>query len=325
MNSDATPPADAEAWFRKGQEAWNLNEPSAAAIALANAHALAPTDAAIEFALGCALLKSGDLRGGFPHYNRWREREAGRRAAPRLPIRRWMGEGPEGRHILVWGEDGFGDQIMYLRYALELQRQGAKISWVCPPPLARLIESAGIIALPNDQSFTISDADFYCPSSALAFAYGETLQTVRGEPYLDTQASPPSGNHVGVMTFSAPHHGDGTQKTLPVDEAARLTSCNGVVNLDPRSSGAKDFHETARIIKGLNVVVTVDTAVAHLAGGLGVRTLVLLPHVADWRWFTKRDDSPWYKSVSLVRQRSPGDWQWPLEQALAVIAETRSE
>lgn len=305
--------------FRSAQEAWAQNNPAVAADILQRALELAPDHGAIEFALGCALLKSGDLPRGFPHYNRWRQSEAGRRAAPRLPVRRWIGQPIQGRHLLIWGEDGFGDQLMYLRYAIALRDQGARISWICPPSLSRIIESVGLRPLRNDQPFEISDADYYCPSSYICAAAGTTFASIRGNPYIEMPAASYRSGEVGIMAFSAPHHGDGTQKTLPPELAAQLLGILGTVNLDPNSTGAQDFYDTANIVAGLRLVVTVDTAVAHLAGAMGVPTLILLPHVADWRWFVGREDSPWYNSVRLERQIAPGDWHLCIERTIEKI------
>jgi ADP-heptose:LPS heptosyltransferase len=110
------------------------------------------------------------------------------------------------------------------------------------------------------------------------------------------------------MTSASPLHKDGPAKTLPADQAARLLALPGAVDLAPDATGAADFLDTAKIIAGADLVVSVDTASAHLAAAMGTPTLLLLPHVACWRWFTDPKRSPWYDSVELFRQPSAGDW-----------------
>jgi ADP-heptose:LPS heptosyltransferase len=114
---------------------------------------------------------------------------------------------------------------------------------------------------------------------------------------------------VGLVTRGSPTHRNDAHRSLPDALAAELRAAPGAVSLHPEDSGARDLQETAEIIAGLDLVVTVDTAVAHLAGSLGKPTWVLLPaHGCDWRWLRDRLDSPWYPSVRLYRQAAPGGW-----------------
>lgn len=310
----------AEELFQEGRAAWLRNDPTAAIPPLRAAATAAPENAGYGYALGCALLKAGDLQSGYPLLNRWRNAEAGRRAAVRLPIPAWSGQPVEGRHFLIWGEDGFGDQIMYMRYAVALVRRGARVSWICPPPLASLIAHMGMTPLPNDQPFAISDADFYCPSSALPQVFGVTFSTIEGHPFIRHPSADLRGARIGVVTSASPVHADGPQKTLPPLQADRLRSIPGAIDLAPENTGAGDFLDTASLMAGLELVISVDTASAHLAGGMGIKTLILLPYVACWRWFTHSSRSPWYDSAELVRQPEDGDWASAVDY---VVARTR--
>lgn len=305
----------ATALFHAGREAWLQNDVLQAATMLRTALDLAPGNAAIEVALGAALLKAGRLQEGLPLFDRWR---ALRPSAPALPYPRWRGEPPAGKRILVWSEHGFGDQIQWARYALALSRAGATVTWLCPRALASLISDLGIETLPDDQSVKLNDFDYYCPSSTLPLYFNLTMQTLDGTPYLVRPDPDQRGALIGVMTAGNPNNIEGRPRALAKDQAARLESLPNAINLAPESTGARDFRDTAAIVTSLEMVITVDTAVAHLAGGLGVPTIVLLPFVADWRWFTDRSDSPWYSSVRLVRQGPDLDWEKVVDRALAI-------
>lgn len=305
---------DAERLFQAGRAAWLRNDVDSAIPLLEQAFALDQA-AGYGYALGCALLKAGRLDKGFPLLNKWRGTGAGRHTAPRIPIPAWSGQPVAGKHFLIWGEDGLGDQIMYLRFAVDLIHLGARVSWICPPPLTSLIAHMGVTPLPNDQPFTISDADFYAPSSALPQTFGLAVHAIDGRPFIPRPA-PVSHGRIAVMTSASPIHRDGSERTLPEDQASRLLSLADAVNLDPPASGACDFLETAAIMAGASLVVTVDTATAHLAGAMGLPTLILLPHVACWRWFTDPSRTPWYDSAELVRQARDGDWSPVVDYAL---------
>jgi Glycosyltransferase family 9 (heptosyltransferase) len=284
---------------------------------LRSALGLAPGTPAIEVALGAALLKAGHLREGLPLFDRWRVL---RPSAPALPYPRWRGEAPAGKRILVWSEHGFGDQIQWARYALALVRAGAVVTWLCPRALAALLADLGISTLPDDQSVKLNDFDYYCPSSTLPLYFDLTLETLDGSPYLVRPEPDRRGGSIGVMTAGNRNNIEGRPRALAADQAARLLALPNAINLAPEATGARDFRETAAIMAALDMVITVDTAVAHLAGALGVPTIVLLPFVADWRWFADRLDSPWYASVRLVRQERDLNWEHAVDRALGVAS-----
>ncbi|MGA0604941.1 hypothetical protein ACO2Q0_02990 [Phenylobacterium sp. VNQ135] len=124
---------------------------------------------------------------------------------------------------------------------------------------------------------------------------------------------------MGVMCTGNPAHGNDSNRSLPATAARRLLDIRGAINLAPEVSGASDFLDTAEIVAGLDCVITVDTSVAHLAGTIGKPTFVLLPSVGvDWRWMRGRSDSPWYPSVTLVRQAEGESWNSVLDRAIAL-------
>ncbi|WP_430425599.1 glycosyltransferase family 9 protein [Phenylobacterium sp.] len=201
---------------------------------------------------------------------------------------------------------------------MALCKAGAIVTWLCPRALASLISDLGIETLPVDQSVKLNDFDYYCPSSTLPLHFNLTIDNIDGTPYLVRPDPDRRGQLIGVMTAGNPNNIEGRPRTLTRDQATRLESLPSAINLAPESTGARDFRETAAIVTSLEMVITVDTAVAHLAGGLGIPTIVLLPFVADWRWFTDRSDSPWYSSVRIVRQGPDLDWESVVDRALAI-------
>lgn len=297
--------------FEAGRGAWLSNDLEGATRNLRAALALAPDNATVRAALGAALLKAGDLSEGLPLFDSWRRLRA---AAPQLPFARWRGQPAAGKRILIWSEDGFGDQIQWARFGVALRAAGADVSWLCPRPLASLFEDLGFRALPDDQAVRLDGFDFYCPSSALPLGFGLTVETLDGSPYLVTPAIAARGARIGVMTQGNVRNVAGAPRALDAEQAARLLALPGAIDLAPEATGARDFRETAAIIAGLDLVITVDTAVAHLSAALGRPTWILLPYVADWRWFMDRDDSPWYRTARLFRQPADGAWAEVVEQ-----------
>jgi hypothetical protein len=290
--------------------------------AFRQALALEPGRPVSRAALGAVLLGQGRYEEGFPLYDAWRETNERRGlAAPELPYPLWRGGDPAGKRILVWGEEGFGDQIMFARFARLLRERGAELTWIAPEPLGRLFEqSLGVRAVTGPAEFTTQDFDAWSPSSALPLAFLGELEPPPAAAYL---APPPpavaQGVTVGVMTRGNPKHPNDAVRSMDDRAAAELMAIPGVASLAPEATGARDFYDTARIISGLDLVVSVDTAVAHLAGALGKPVwLLAFEPMADWRWGQTRTDSPWYPSARIWRQRTPGDW---LDLAREVRAE----
>lgn len=248
--------------FDAGRQAWLRNDLSKATTLLRDARSAAPGNAAIEAALGAALLKSGDLKEGLPLFDRWRTL---RPSAPALPYPRWRGQPPAGKRILIWSEHGFGDQIQWARYAILLKEAGALVTWFCPRALATLLDDLGFTTLPNDESVHLNDFDYYCPSSTLPLHFDLTMDTLDGAPYLVRPTPVQRGARIGVMTAGNPSNIEGRPRALASDQAARLESLQSAISLAPANTGARDFRDTAAIMASLERVITVDTAVAHLA------------------------------------------------------------
>lgn len=252
---------------------------------------------------------------------------------------RWTGrEYIANKRILIFAEQGLGDTIQFSRYALLLQKLGAIVVLQVPSALKKILQTLSDSLSVIDDSETPSSYDYYCPIASLPLMFGTTLQTIPSfTSYLhatqeDTQAwgrRLPSikQKRVGLVWSGNPQHLNDRNRSIALgDLLPRLPSNCQYVCLQKEVSASdkellakypdfslvgsllQDFADTAAICANLDVVVTVDTSVAHLAGAMGVPTKLLIPFVPDWRWLLKRDDSPWYPSIQLYRQKKLGDW-----------------
>ena len=265
---------------------------------------------------GEQLLRAGQYAEGFRLYDEaWRTVARGQWLD--LPLPRWRGENLAGARFLISGEQGFGDQIMFARFAKLLQAYGAEVIWPCERPLSRLFSQC--LGFHSEPPGGGPEAAYYCPSGQLPLHFFPPLTEPPSGPYLLTPpARPASGAKVGIVTRGDPKHAHDAVRSLPLDLAAELISSPRTVSLHPEDTGAADFHDTAAIIAGLDLVISVDTSVAHLAGAMGKPVWILLSSEwCDWRWMRDRHDSPWYPSARLFRQPTPGDWTSVVGEVLA--------
>ncbi len=260
------------------------------------------------------------------------------RADFRQPV--WRGhEEIAGKTVLVYSDEGLGDAIQFARYVPLVAARGAHVIFVMPDQLYPLMPS-----LPGVQECRRSSAgypsmfDLYCPLMSLPLAFDTTLETIprplRLSPLApalirswEERLGPRTRLRVGLVWSGNPRHPDDLRRSIPLRTMARLFDVDAsFVSLqkDPRpddkaflsgrtdiidlSAGLTDFLQTAALISCLDVVITVDTSVAHLAATVGRATWILLPHVPDWRWLLNRDDSPWYPSARLFRQSEARDY-----------------
>ncbi len=248
----------------------------------------------------------------------------------KLGFPEWQGEPIAGKSILIWVEQGFGDQIQFARFANVLKAQGAsRISLGCRPVLADVLRTlAGvdeIIPIAVGASTSVAQHDYWSRYFSLPGRLGVTLETLPAAPYLSAPAdrrerwkdAPLSGKAgVGFVWKASPTGFNALNKGVP-DELARRVLDRGAVSLHPEDSGAADFADTAAIIERLDLVISIDTSVAHLAGAMGKPCWTLTPYThCDWRWLRGRTDSPWYPTMRLYRQSQPRDWTETLEQVL---------
>lgn len=295
------------------------------------------TDCLWDRALSQLLL--GDLKGGFAQYEwRWHlSYNPPRGFAQRL----WNGGGLSGQTILLHHEQGFGDSLQFIRFCPQVKAKGGTVIVECQPELVRVFETAvGVDAvIPAGQP--LPPFDVYAPLLSLGTILGVDLSTIPSKtPYLKTPkgAGKEMAAHVrraaehaftvGIVWGGKPTHRNDHNRSCPFEHFLGLTAVPGTrfVSLQkgPRVSemaaaacpalvadaGSRldDFADTAAVIDELDLVITVDTAVAHLAGALGKPAWVVLPFAPDWRWMLDRADSPWYPTLTLFRQGAPGDW-----------------
>ena len=319
--------------------------------------ALRPNFAEAHSNRAATLLLGGDLARGFAAYE-WRKRDPRHAHAywsSDRPV--WQGEALTGRTILIFCEQGLGDTIMCARFLPVLAARGASIVLVCAPPLIRLLAGTpGVIALvarSEPQSgkrlatgTVVPYYDIWIDQMSLPAALGVVLDDIPGaqgylkaDPALrDTWAARlPPAPLTGVVWAGNPEHSNDRRRSIPRAVIEPLLALPHVqfVSLQLHASDLPpgvydaaptlhDLAETAACVAGLNLVITVDTAVAHLAAALGRPTWLLLPYAAEWRWLLQRSDSPWYSSMRLFRQASPGDWRGVINTVIAELQAVRS-
>lgn len=333
----------ANAW-RAAQEhakAWSWYE---------RAQALAPGDADVRFNHALSLLAGGDFGQGWrAHEARWHARQL-HQVEGRFDAPKWLGEEDvAGKTLLLHAEQGLGDTLMMCRYAPLAAARGARVLLRVQKPLVALLREGlrGVDAIlgPDDP---LPAFDLHCPLMSLPLAFGTTLRDVPAEvPYLHPaperiarwrDALAPDRPNIGLAWAGNPRFAADRKRSLALaqllpflPESARYWCLlKDVPERDQallQESGrigrfAQDlFPDTAAQMVSLDLVVTTDTSIAHLAGALGRPTLLLLGSSPDFRWMARRDDSPWYPTLRLLRQARPGDWEPVLARAREVIAQ----
>jgi hypothetical protein len=284
----------------------SMNKVRAAESAFRAALEAEPGAAGSCYALGLLLLSEGRYEEGWPLYQSRRDIPGVAAPIPHLPFPEWDGQSLAGKTLLVLAEQGLGDNLMFARFFAPLRAAGARVLYACPAPLRGLMDLAGVETLSEAEAAQSPSGDYWALLSALPLHLKTTLDAL-APPLAIAVSGPQSGGGVGVVPQGNPAHKDDRQRSLFGRDAARLLALGR--DLRPEATGAKDFLDTARIVAGLDVVISVDTSVAHLAASMGKPTLVLLPaRETDWRWLRERADSPWYPSARLYRQRVTGDW-----------------
>ncbi len=299
--------------------------------------ALKPDLAEAHWNLGIAQLLDGDLQAGFGEYE-WRKRHPAHAADfRRLPQPEWQGEPLEDRTLLVLAEQGLGDAIMFARFLAVLEARGARVLLACDRRLVPLLAAAPGVARAVPRDGPLPECDAWVDQMSLPRHLGTGLESIPGaagylrpdaarvatwEPRLPKRRA--GARRIGLVWAGNPLHSNDAQRSCPVEALRPLTAMAGddfvslqlgpaaaearTLGLADHSASLPDYAETAALLAGLDLVITVDTSVAHAAGALGRPVWLMLPHAPDWRWLMGRADSPWYASARLFRQATPGDW-----------------
>jgi tetratricopeptide (TPR) repeat protein len=349
----AIDPRRAEAHYNSGNALHALERDVEAVASYDAALALQPQHADAHWNLAWALLALGDYERGWQEHE-WRSKsERWLAPPPRTSAPLWLGSAEcADRRLLVLSEQGTGDTVQYLRYVPLLAAYGAKVMIELPRSLARFCAPFRKHATLVFDDEALPRHDLYCPIASLPLAFGTRVETIPAQiPYIEADPElvarwretiePARGTlRAGLVWAGNPKQGSEARRgiglahclplltvpgvrwySLQVGERAsdlsRLAP-SGAVDLSPQLT---DFAETAAAIANLDLVITTDTAVAHIAGAMGKPVWILLKFAADWRWLRGRDDSPWYPSARLFRQKAPGDWAELIERVKAELVE----
>jgi hypothetical protein len=266
-------------------------------------------------------------------------------------VAEWHGEPLDGRRLLVVGEQGFGDHFQFLRFARVLQERGATVDLCMREPLLPLVERI----LGVNRAFSGKpgrDYDFWVPMMSVPSCVGTELSTIPAElPYLFAdktklktwrkRVSPvdTTKRRVGLVWAGSPTFGNDRYRSMTLTDLSALSELKNIAWYAlqkgaahaqladaPQAFRARDFtayltsfEETAALIMQLDLVIAVDTGVAHLAGALGKPVWLLLPANSDWRWLQARSDTPWYPGMRLFRQTTAGDWRTVVAQVAEAL------
>lgn len=313
--------------------------------------AIQPGDPMFIWSRGIARLLSGDLAGGFQDYEmRWAVEVF--EVRPSMP--QWLGEDLRGKTIYVYNEQGLGDTLQMLRYVPMLVALGAHVLLRIQPPLAPLCEGWSGCTLWRERGHPDpSSYDAHCPMLSLPMAFGTVLQTVpwsgpylKAEPQLRAEwerwLGPRGGLRVGLVWSGNADHGNDSNRSMRLEtmlvalrggghqlvslqKEVRAADTEALAAISHAGERLRSFADTAALVDCMDVVLSVDTSVAHLAGALGKKLWVLLAQAPDWRWLITGDSSPWYPQARLFRQGEDRQWGPVLARVAGDLALERHE
>ncbi len=332
-------PDYAEAFSNRGVTLCDLKRFDEALASYDRALALRPDYADAHFLKSLTSLVTGDFAKGWAGYE-WRHKAPiARLKPPALAQPLWCGESDiAGRTILLHSEQGFGDSIQFCRYVPLLAARGARVVLQVEQPLCSLMATLDGVAQVVAKGDALSEFDLHCPLPSLPFAFATRLETIPADgPYLRATDSAAAQWHerladarglkVGLAWSGNPNHIRDRERSMPLAQLGPLLAQDATfVSLQKQyrpgeaemlalsgvrdfSAELNDFADTAALISTLDLVVTVDTGVAHLAGALGKPVWIMVTYAPDWRWLHGRDDSPWYQTARLFRQGDSRDWR----------------
>jgi hypothetical protein len=343
-------PGYAQAWYSRATTLMQKGQVDAALQNYDRAIVLKPDFAEAQYNRSLALLQVGDYTAGWLGYE-WRWKNAAKLLLgdPRVFVQPlWQGgENLKGKHILIYCEQGLGDTLQFFRYVKLVASLGAEVIFEVQATLVSLLKNLPGIARIVAAGQPLPDFDYQCPLMSLPFRFKTTLQSIPAAmPYLHADADKIAlwqtrlGNRdrprIGLVGSGNPQHGNDRNRSIPLaawtahlprdfeyvclhKEIGAADQATLAANpwIASYAAGLTDFSDTAALVDALDLVISVDTSVAHLAGALGKRTWLLLPHNPDWRWMLDREDSPWYPTMRLYRQQTEGNWRSVFERVAA--------
>jgi Flp pilus assembly protein TadD len=309
---------------------------------------LRPDYAAAHWNLSLVLLVQGDLQRGWDEYE-WRWRVKGL-IVPHLQFTRprWEGEALNGRRVLLHTEQGLGDAINFVRYAPMVAGRGGETIVYCPPGLVRLLRGVEGVGRVVGWNETLPEFDLHCPLLSLPREFKTTLKNVPNRvPYVSADAElsrrwqermPKDGRIKVGLTWTGlsnpPGRSIAASLLAPLADLPNVWWCSlqkwgdrmaaeeqerPPLAMVDWTAELNDFADTAALIDNLDLVISIDTSVAHLAGAMGKKTWVFLKTFPDGRWLLERSDSPWYPTIRLFRQREAGDWERPIAEVMEAL------
>lgn len=313
--------------------------------------ALQPHRPVLHGNLGMLLLLQGNFEEGWSEYE-WRCQTAEWSRDPakdRFNQPRWDGSDLNGKRILLHPEQGFGDTIHFVRYASLLAERGGKVVVECYKPLVRILQTVPGVVEVAEAGKPLPEFDVQSSLMSLPMLFETRLETIPSKvPYLfatpESSAKwkeriasvQQSGLKVGINWAGQPKHENDRERSIKLEELAPLAEAKGVqfYSLQKEHGGeqaktpppgmilhdwmaeCEDFADSAGLIDNLDLIITVDTAVAHVSGAMGKPVWAMIPSTPDWRWMLKREDSPWYPTMRLFRKPGMRDWS-PVVQRIA--------
>ncbi|HXD44031.1 MAG TPA: tetratricopeptide repeat-containing glycosyltransferase family protein [Pseudolabrys sp.] len=341
-------PQHLDAINNRGIALFEQNRLAEALACFDRALAVRPSHAHAHWNRAQVLLLTGDFVRG------WAEHEWRTASNPRLQRRfdrpLWRGDAPvAGKTVLLHAEQGLGDTLQFCRYAPMVAARGARVVLEVQRPLIDLVRTLGRSMEVVARGDALPDFDFHCPLLSLPLAFGTDLASIpAGTPYLRAPASATDWEarlgakrpRIGLVWSGNPGHKRDRDRSIPLYALLPLLDLDATfvsLQKDVRAADAAvlkqtpvidvadaltKFSETAAIVSALDLVISVDTSVAHLSGALGKPTWLLLPQAPDWRWLTDRADSPWYPAARLFRQDGARAWGPVVARVRAALEET---
>jgi tetratricopeptide (TPR) repeat protein len=353
-------PASTETYFNRAVLSLETLDMAAAQADFEAAIAVQPDHEMAHRALSAVLLATGAFERGWHEYEwRWHGTLTGERKRS-FDVPRWSGNFDiKGKRVLLHAEQGFGDTIQFARYVPQVAAMGAHVVLEVQPALKPLFAGMAGVAELTGWLDPVPPVDCHCPVMSLPHAFGTKLETVPA-PRAYLQAEPAlvahwrsrlgdgPGLRVGFACSGSTTHKNDGNRSIPIDRFMAIDGGqrgNGqnrffCLQKDFRAADRvwlaahpeiavfdtqlRHFADTAALIEALDLVICVDTSIAHLAGALGKPIWVVIPYNADWRWLQHRQDSPWYPSMRLFRQPTFGDWQTPLDEVAAALRQFKT-